>query len=182
MHGKVQEIAVEKGESDMLRRRIEILKGMPKIFFYNVGSILIQLIAINTLFLDAGIAVGITVSNVVFMMVYTVLLTKSNVEKRTCNKCGAEMPAMGSVCSSCGHIMDKPDDDEEMDAIMRGEDTNDVISRMEDRDRVFDRVEQMSAEKVFSISEDELENIFMQKKKQDETENGYYLQNTKCSD
>ena len=121
--------------------RNEVMKSIPRAVYFNVGSILIQLIAPNAVFLNDKITAGIIVADVVLVMVYTVFMAKCGMRKRICRSCGLETTDDDRVCSSCGGMVDSTDNEDDMFEVMCVKDNN--------LDEDFERIEQMSAENAF---------------------------------
>ena len=149
----------------MLTKR-DIIKRMPRIVYYNIGSILVQLMALNMLFLNTSAAATMLVLDTAFMLAYTMLLAKNDLGiSHAAN--GRKHLLMGSV----GCRKEKFDDEEEMVDIMRDKESNADQVCVEELDRDFERIEQISAESVLSISDDDIEGILKQKRVLDEAEN-----------
>lgn len=149
----------------MLTKR-DFIKRMPRIVYYNIGSILVQLMALNMLFLNTSAAATMLVLDTAFMLAYTMLLAK--------NDLGISHAANGRkhlLMDSVGCRKEKFDDEEEMVDIMRDKESNADQVCVEGLDRDFERIEQISAESVLSISDDDIEGILKQKRVLDEAEN-----------
>ena len=149
----------------MLAKR-ELVKRMPRIVYYNIGSILVQLMALNMLFLNTTVAATMIVLDTAFMLAYTMLLAKNDLGKSH-KANGRKSP----IASRVRCRKEKFDDTEEMVDIMRGKEDNADQVCVEELDRDFERIEQISAESAFSISDDDIEGILKQKRILDESEN-----------
>ena len=125
------------------------MKSIPRAVYFNVGSILIQLIAPNAVFLNDKITAGIIVADVVLVMVYTVFMAKCGMRKRICRSCGLETTDDDRVCSSCGGMVDSTDNEDDMFEVMCVKDNNLDEEYQEELDQDFERIEQMSAENAF---------------------------------
>ncbi len=134
----------------------------------NIGSILIQVLALGVLFYDRRLSAALILFNILYISVYTVMRAKKRAMVRICRRCGAKISKKHRVCPVCGDSVKKADTERELVEMMEGEGKGERRMSQE-LERDFERIEEMNVEKALAYEED-IEGILMEKMKQEDAE------------
>lgn len=137
----------------------------------NVGSILMQALALGMLLYDWRLSAGLILLDILYISVYTVMQVKKRAAVRICRRCGSKISKKHRVCPMCGDSVKRMDTEWKLTEMMEGEEKGERRMSQE-LERDFERIEEMNVEKALAYEEEDIEGILMEKMKQDDAEEG----------
>jgi len=134
----------------------------------NICSMLLQGFAAAGIFISKGWGAGLLVLSIAYTGICTISLVKRNAGIRVCEKCGAEFPRKSRVCPNCGNVCEQADEEKEFAEVMKTENEREPEETPEELERNFERIEEISIEKALAMDEEDIEQILMEKIRQEE--------------